>query len=433
MYKLYLFLSMRFILFISLLLIGKAGIAQTYEQVKKRFDKYLNYKGGLDKYVDISPEQITLYEYKTGKKETELVLSKNEWSSFVTLCKKLSPDSMQKIYEKKKAKGSSYRIEHGAPDKMLCSIPGKPLCEKKIMIDPGHMAGTMQMARIEQKYLHFSQQNCPNLKLDSLDIAEGILTFQTASILKKMLEEKGVTVALTRKENATSFGCTYEEWIKNHKKRTLDSLLKIKKIVAQKHKWLMKMNKGKFFVEFFKDFELLQRSRVINTFKPDLTVIIHYNVDEKNVPWEKPSNKDLCMAFIPGCVLNDNLETTAGKINFLRLLLSDDVDKSEKVSGLLVEELSKNLDVPIAKSSDATYLNEHCTATSSAGVFCRNLALCRLVQSPLMYGECLYQDHETECYELLKNTENKYGVQTNKRVVLAAESFYNAIIRNFTP
>jgi len=386
----------------------------------------------LEKYVELSTEIVTLYTYSAGKKTVDFVLKKNEWGSFVALCKSLSMDSLEKIYQRKKKGGDSYLISYAAKEKMLCDIPGKPLCNKKIMIDPGHMAGTMQMARIEQKYLHFTKTNYAELKQDSLDIAEGILTFQTASILKKWLEEKGAVVSLTRQNNCTSFGGSYEDWLKNRKKKTLDSLLLAKKITAQRHKQLLKMGKAKFFLEFFKDYELLQRSRVINNFAPDLTAIIHYNVNEKNSPWLQPSDKNFCMAFIPGCLIGDNLESVAGKINFLRLLLSEDAVQSEKVSSLLVNELSKQLDVPVAKTTDAGYLNEHCLSTSSAGVYCRNLALCRLVRGPLMYGECLYQDNETECYELIKNTENKGGIQTNKRVVSAAQSYLNAILQYYS-
>jgi len=411
-----------------LLFCCSAALSQSYEEVKSRYDKYLNYKGSLDRYVEISPAQITLYNYVAGKKVVGMILLKQDWCYFSKLIATLPPDSVEKIYAD--LKGYKSRSKNDQTD---CSKPQKPLSKVKIMIDPGHMAGTMQMARTEQKFLHFTKENCPGLKNDSVDIAEGILTFQTASILKKMLEEKGATVSLTRKENTSSFGYTYDDWFKTRRKKTLDSLLTIKKITAQKHKWLLKMNKGKLFVEFFKDHELLQRSRVINAYKPDLTVIIHYNVNEKNVPWTKPSDKDFCMSFIPGCFIGDNLETTAGKINFLRLLLTDDADKSEKISSLLVNELNKQLDVPVAKTSDASYLSEHCMSTSSAGVYCRNLALCRLVQGPLVYGECLYQDNETECYELLKNEENTFGIKTNKRVARSAQAFYNAILQFYAP
>jgi hypothetical protein len=112
--------------------------------------------------------------------------------------------------------------------------------------------------------------------------------------------------------------------------------------------------------------------------------------------------------------------------------LTDDLDASEKISSLVVKQLSKQLNIPIAKKQDATYLSEHCMSSSAEGVYSRNLALCRMVQTPLVYGECLYQDSENECYALTQNTETVYGIKTNKRVVLAAQSFYNAIMEFYS-
>jgi N-acetylmuramoyl-L-alanine amidase len=416
---------MRYFLFILAVTLAASAQAQTYEEIKSRYDKYLNYKGNLDKWVELSPAKIVFYKYEKGKKLVDFTLPASDWCWYLNAMRALG-DSAGKLYPDYQALKPKVKYEQKD-----CAPPVKKLAAVKIMLDPGHMAGDMQMARIEQKYLHLTKQNDPTLAQDSVDIAEGLLTFQTASLLKAMLEEKGATVALTRKNNSTSFGITYDEWFRDRRKKTLDSLLKIKKITAARHKWLMKMNKSQLFPEFFKDHELVQRAKVINAFKPDLTVIIHYNVDEKNAPWLKTSNKNFCMAFIPGCLTADNLSTTAGKLNFLRLLLADDVNESEKASAYLVKELSAKLNIAVAKSADASYLAEHCVATSSPGVFSRNLALCRLVRSPLIYGECLYQDCDKECYELLKNTENRFGIQTNRRVVLAAGSFYDAILRYF--
>jgi N-acetylmuramoyl-L-alanine amidase len=402
--------------------------AQTFNEIHSRYEIYLNYKN-LDKYIEITPKKITFYKYNNDKKEEDFVLPKNTWTAISQLVKYVQPDSAESLYQKIKsqkffdAKKTESLKEKNKTDKPLVGI--------KICIDPGHIAGNMKMARVEQKYLHFTKDIYTDLKTDSIDISEGELTFQTASILKKMLEDKGAVVSLTRQNNSTTFGYTYEEWLKKEKKKTLDSLMGIQKITQQKHRQYYHMNSSTFFVEFFKDFELQQRARVINKFHPDLTVIIHYNVNEKNVPWLKPSDKNFCMAFVPGCITADNIQSSAGKINLLRLLLTNDVNESEKISYLLVNELSKQLNIPIAKTEDATYLSEHCMPGPAIGVYSRNLALCRLVQGPLVYGECLYQDNEKECYELVKNTETVYGIQTNKRVVLSAQSFFNAIMQYY--
>lgn len=410
---------MQFKILFFFLTLSFCGISQSYQQIKNRFENYLNYHGSLNKLVEITPEKIVLYN---TQKQPEFILEKEDWQKSTYLLKNMPEDSLEKIYLNKKLL-KNYELPANNETK------SSKLSELRIMIDPGHIAGNMHMAQTEQKFLHFTKQYDPSLKQDSIDIAEGMLTFQTASVLKKLLEEKGATVALTRKENSTSFGCTYDEWLKKYKKKTLDSLLSINKITVQKHKQFLNESAPKFFISFFKDYELQQRARVINLYKPDLTVIIHYNVDEKNTDWKKPSDKDFCMTFIPGCLIADNLKTTKSKINFLRLLLTDDLDKSEKISLLVVNQLSKKLNIPIAKKTDATYLSEHCVSSSSPGVYCRNLALCRMVQTPLVYGECLYQDSENECYELTLNTEKSYDITTNKRVMLSAQSFYHAIIK----
>ena len=412
---------MRFKRILFLCFLPILGFAQTYQQVKNRFDNYLNYHGGLTSQVQIESNKIIFYN---AQKQIVFVLLKEDWQKMALLLKILPEDSLEKIFLNEVTL-KNYKMP-------TANLAKKSLTEVKIMIDPGHIAGNLSMAHTEQKFLHFTKQNHPTLKQDSVDIAEGVLTFQTAGILKNMLQEKGVTAVLTRKENSTSFGCTYDEWIKNFKKKTLDSLLAVKKITVQKHKQLINENPSKFFVNFFKDYELQQRARVINAFKPDMTIIIHYNVDEKNTDWKKPSDKNFCMTFIPGCIIADNLKTTQGQINLLRLLLTNDLDESEKISGLVVNQLSQQLKIPVANKTDATYLSEHCITAPTNGVYSRNLALCRLVQTPLVYGECLYQDCENECYDLLQNTETAYGIKTNKRVVLAAQSFYNAIIQFYT-
>ncbi len=395
------------------------GLSQNYRQIKSRFDNYLNFHGSLNTFVDVSPDKIIFYN---TQKKTEFTLQQGDWKLFAYLLKTLPEDSLESIYLHE-----SRLVNYKLPD----SYQNKKTKQNKIKIkiDPGHIAGNMTMAHIEQKFLHFSKQNYSALKQDSIDVAEGMLTFQTASILKKMLEEKDFTVTLTRQDNGTSFGCTYDDWLKNYKRKTLDSLLSINKITTQKHAQLLKESASKFFIAFFKDYELQQRARVINAYKPDLTVIIHYNVDEKNTDWKKPSNKDFCMTFIPGCLIADNIKSVSAKINLLRLLLTGDLDESEKISSLVVHQLSRELNLPIAKKTDASYLSEHCLSSPSAGVYSRNLALCRMVQTPLVYGECLYQDSDNEYEALTKTTETYHGIKTNKRVISAAQSFYNAILQ----
>lgn len=108
------------------------------------------------------------------------------------------------------------------------------------------------------------------------------------------------------------------------------------------------------------------------------------------------------MAFIGGGFTASDLNGQENKIHFLRLLLSDQLNRSEQLAGHTVKRFTNYLGIPPAKTSDATYLADKCVSTPSKGVYCRNLALCRKVNSTLVYGESLYQDHHSECVELMK-------------------------------
>ncbi len=398
---------------------------------RNHFNNYLNFNGALSQLVSIDEDGIRIYASAVHKKnrKPDLVLYTGEFELFLRLTKCLPMDSLEKIMAKKgKEKWKNinpcsiavpYRV--GEPSDSLV------LKGKRIMIDPGHIAGTMEMARIEQKFLHFTKQNYAELIADSIDIAEGILTYETAAILKRKLEDAGAIVDLSRTANSTSFGKSYEEWWSASKTRTLDSLFALGELSSERYRKLQKEDQAKFFWDFFRDYELAQRSRKINNWRPDVTLIIHYNVDEKNTDWLKPSDKNYTMTFIAGAMTADVFKNYKGKIHFLRLLIGKDLDLSEKLSALTVQEFHHQLAIPVATQRSATYLMENCMPASSPGVFCRNLALCRTIQSPLVYGECLFQDNREEYKRLCKKDKVYYGIQSNERVHQVANAYYKAI------
>ena len=415
---------------ILLLLFGcgeKLHSQKSYEKEKKRLE-YLSLGKGLSDLVQLDEEGVKIFPNSNIKNSTpEFTLYWEEKDCFVKLIKSLSMDSLEKIYLTKVNK--RFKLD-GCLDTFYYKSSGS-LSGKKIAIDPGHFAGEMATAKIEQKYLDFKAKD-KNGDSIAIKISEGVLTWHTAFLLKAALEKEGAVVMMTRPElKNTSFGISFEDWCKNFRNKTLDSLKKHQKISPLECKKWLGCNTKKFFWEFFRDFELYNRSKKINDFKPDLTVIIHYNVDEKNTDWKKPTEKNFTMCFIGGAMNKESFDKVSNKVNFLRLLLSDDLERSDKIAGLTVNEFSKNLDIKIDGKNDADYLREKCVESKSSGVFCRNLALCRTIASPLVYGECLYQDNKTECLELIKNDKMFDGIKSNSRVKKVAESYFNAIKKYF--
>jgi N-acetylmuramoyl-L-alanine amidase len=278
-----------------------------------------------------------------------------------------------------------------------------PLKGLKIALDPGHTASDTAMGRVEDKFILFKTMDETGKDLVTVSLAEGMITWQTANILAGTLRAEGAEVFMTRKTmNTTAFGKTYEQWKKDDYQRTLDSLLNVnpddvhlKKLKSGKLK-----DENSMFRYVFRDAELRKRSEIINAFHPDLTIIIHYNVDEKNKPWTQPTNKNFCMTFTGGSFQAGELSDPERRFDFLRLLLTDDIENSSVAAGHAALEFQSELEVPLAKQADATYLTEHCIPAGYPGVFCRNLSLTRMVQGTIIYGETLYQDNSKECLRL---------------------------------
>jgi hypothetical protein len=313
----------------------------------------------------------------------------------------------------------------------------KPLNGYRFVIDPGHFAFDSLSSRLEDKYidlyLHSGKDSSRVLFYESQ------LTWQTALILKMKLENAGAIVFLTRRSDfCTSLGKTFEEWKSQDYPRALDSMLalypydpNLKMLKSGK----LKDNKS-IFKFVFRDIELRKRAALINAFHPDLTIIIHYNVDELNDPWKKTSSRNFCMAFTGGAFKAGELADPEKRFDFLRLLLTDDLEQSIYASGLATAAFKSELDVPLAKSSDATYLRDNCLPAGPPGVFCRNLSMTRLVQGPLIYGETLFQDNAGECQRLAKESHDPVWRKSyftiaeveDFRVSEVADAYFTAVL-----
>lgn len=405
--------------------------AQTISHCRRRFDSYLNFKGRLSDQVVFSGNAVFLQN--GGKRifaayEDELAVLGN-FFSYTKL------EDQGRLFAWKGARHlSSKQLDsiNGLIDDSKAVIrqgDSLPLRGYRVALDPGHFATNMKDAAVEQKYLYF-----PRIKQgDTINLFESQLTFHTASILKHLLEEKGAEVFLTRQQaDFTSYGCSWQDFLKLHRRQVLDSLKKAGAITPQKHRTLMQCSDYDFFWNFFRDFDLANRAAKINRFNPHLTAVIHYNVDEKNTGWKTHSDKNFTMAFIGGAFTPSDLARQESRLHFLRLLLTDQLERSEKLAGETVQSFKENLKLPVARPRDATYLYQNCISTSTPGVYCRNLVLCRKINSPLVYGESLYQDNVQECGDLMRCDLDLYGVRTSQRVAKVASSYYEAIYSYIT-
>lgn len=307
----------------------------------------------------------------------------------------------------------------------------KPLLGYRFVIDPGHFASDSLSSRLEDKFIDFYVPNGNDSQ--RVKFFESQMTYNAAFVLSNKLRAAGAEVLLTRTAyEYTAFSKTFERWKKDDYPRTLDSLLKIypkdPNLIALKNG---KLKDNKSIYKFvFRDVELRKRSEIINAFNPDLTIIIHFNVDEENKDWKKPTDKNFCMTFVGGAFQVGELSDPEKRFDFLRLLLTGELEESMYASGLAASHFTSELEVPLAKQTDASYLQKNCIAANEPGVFCRNLSLTRMVEGPVIYGETLYQDNKDECLKLwadskrLSSGRGGNGVRTTE----VGEAYYNAIL-----
>lgn len=412
------------------------------QALHKKAQAFLLKDTSLSAYYTIDTAGIKMYSSGTHKKDStlEFAISFADVPYLRNILKNQTADTLISRYKKgtllhinnKETRSLTGQVSvvgcvvSYVDNKQNIAAPVTKLNGLKIAIDPGHIAGDMEMGEMEKKSLHFPYTTS-NGTLDSIHIAEGMLTFATAQLLKNKLEAQGAEVLLTRPaNNVSAYGLTFDEWLKKDYTKTVDSLYKLGRISAYQKQFFRSSKPGKRdkFRVIFKDAELSKRAEIINAYHPDITVIIHYNVDENNTDWKKPTEKNFNMVFVPGAFMHNDLSSPEKRFAFLRLLLSDDIEQSIALSSSVVKSFEHSLGVKTATVNDATYLKDGCLTTDEQGVYCRNLQLTRYVHGVLVYGETLYQDNVKECVLLNKETDKT----KNERVQQVAEAYFQGIV-----
>lgn len=419
---------MRSLLTVAFFFIFSLCFSQSKEvQSKMRYytekaQNYLDKEKSLASFYTINENGISMFSSAENKsaQKPEFFLDWKRLQDFSLQYDLLPFDQIYAYYLKGNADGlpsPAKRQKRGTSE--------KPLQGYKIALDPGHIANTLEIGDLEKKHIQMKTASG-----DSIEFAEGMLTYATAVLLKEKLESSGAEVFITRKNGTTAFGQTFEDWKKANLQRTVDSLFKLGELKPDQKRYFSggKAKDRDIFRVVFRDLDLAKRVELINKYKPDITIIIHYNVDETNLGWSKPSDKNLNMTFIGGAFMKNDLSNPEKRFEFLRLLASEDLENSIELSTRLINSFEKNLKVKTADVHDAKYLVEGCFPTGVNGVYCRNLQLTRYIHSTLVYGETLFQDNAVEMHLLNKESDKT----KNERVKQVAESYYRGILSYIT-
>jgi N-acetylmuramoyl-L-alanine amidase len=413
--------------------VAEAQLAKQYLATARR---YLVRQAELEHHFRIDERGLATFASYAAKKQNqpECLVYWNELPSFKNALLNLPrPGAIEYYLEKKSRKFTAQEIkELKAAGRGRTPVPkgaraSRPLQGYRIAIDPGHIAGDIEMAKIEQRFVI--------LDLDDgtkISFFEGDLNLGTAQVLKEKLEQLGADVLLTRSQpNTGARGLTYKTWKKTELPAQLRAAQKTGQLTAaQQNHLLTKASDAELYETYFLPDDLQARARVINAYQPDLTVIIHYNGSPfPRRPWNKPVASNYNMAFVPGAFLAGELASPEARFDFLRMLVLGNLAHSDRFAKLVLQEFTQRLQVPAVPVKNRVFYLNFNSIYLSQGVYARNLGLSRLVNSPLCYGESLYQDHEAEAR--LLNLHQGAKKQTSPRVRQVADAYYRAVARYF--
>ncbi|WP_026998701.1 N-acetylmuramoyl-L-alanine amidase [Eisenibacter elegans] len=386
---------------------GSPYLRQLYQQ---KYERWLRGHPDVDNHIAITDQGVSLYASAVDKKEerAEYTVRWDELVVFQTLIKQ-NPLQAYELFERRKSVETVLQTLKKAPLPRWQDDSDQPLAGFRIALDPGHVAHDMATAMMEGKFIQMFIKD-----VGQIAFYEAELTLATARIVQEKLERLGATVMLTREyPSETAFGITFEQWYEQYLKRAEKEGVNI-----------AKLNKQRVFYKEFLTEEMRQRAFNINAFQPHMTLMIHYNVEGSNKPWNKPTQSNANMAFIGGAFLKGELEKERDRFHLLRMLLSEDLERSIDFSRQVMYFLGTKLNVlPLQIRFKNTL------GTGVPGLYARNLSLTRLVYGPLCYGESLYQDNYEEAIALNQKDVRIAGVQTSKRVVQVAEAYFEAIVQ----
>lgn len=314
--------------------------------------------------------------------------------------------------EKKEGEEAEYCLQLAPQTFILdksrpCSLKGA-----KIAIDPGHFGG--EYARLEQRFIQFTYYD-EERQPHQIQFDEGTLAFLIALQLKKRLEQQGSEVLLTRE--GIGKGALEEDfftWLRKHPAS-----------IGQKR------SLSQIFRSEYNLIDLRARAAKINAFSPDVTVVIHLNAHGSGKGEAVTSPKNYDIVFLPGSFSKGELRDQDSRIEFLRLIVTQDLEESERLCNRVLQAFTCHLEVPpVSDDDNISYLNSVCLKRNE-GIYARNLCLTRLVHGPICYGESLIQNHLPEAIALSRRDACIEGIPCSSRLIMIGDAYYEAIVNYF--
>ncbi len=408
--------------------------------------KYLVRDDSLNGYYSMDKNSVTIYRCPDDKKKgvPECILYNDEYKLYGALFRKYDLQAMCGIYS---GKGTT-RFTDDMRSIAVAAEPSRlknrkrPLEGITVALDPGHTARSFEEAVKEGKYLLIKNGK------ETIKFFEAELNLRTAILLGSMLEADGASVIYTRPVESNGRMKPVKFSLPVSRARELGWI----NADTEKRITRGQASKNELFNYYSKVWDLARRAEEINKQSPDITLSIHYNMtfsghDSQNrlkeigTIMDNParSDRDKLMAindilyrtresevnysvvFVPGAFMSGELDSIEARMNFLRLIVTDDLENSVRLGSCIAKEFSKKLDVDGVDGAFACSDNRY---TGEKGVFSRNFRMTRLVAGPVCLGEPLIQNNPKEA----KNLSPVQNGEVPERIRQVAAAYHAAIL-----
>lgn len=234
------------------------------------------------------------------------------------------------------------------------SNPATPLEGMRIAIDPGHLGG--EWAAMEHR---------DNIIGGKYKIREGVSTRITATLLAKSLRELGAEVMLTRK-NATPVTPLRPNAIAS-------KIAETRKIPVDKN---ITREAEQLFV---RRIEINARAALLRTFRPDLTICLHFDAGSQTIP------VNMLHFILNGAYTRSEMADEDQRTALLSKLLGKVHEEELAISSCAAKIMSRKLNLP----AHTYYVpNENVRAISGEPyLWYRNLLANNLYPGPVLYVE----------------------------------------------
>ncbi len=274
------------------------------------------------------------------------------------------------------------------------------LAGKKIILDPGHSGGGAWESRTG-KFIRDT---------DGRVLSEAVLATQMAMLIRDELSREGAQVELTREKlgpvSSVDFqtfdlgpsadrlfrDSQYEPWFRCLLKAGDDDTL-YSAFETSEQRGLLS-GEGMRYRYFFRGYDLEARLEKLQRAPVDLVVVLHLDVavTDEAPHGVNPLVRNQTKTYVPGGFLENEWGSSAVRAQAIwHLTNTSDWEASLEISRLIVQSISKRLDIPLQeRHSPGGFAIE-------PGVFARNLNLTRrFIGAPISFVEGMFYNGRTE-------------------------------------